>query len=139
MQPQRSLPRLTSVLKKSRTLTDTNSSRTFDRARFSKVYVECALLRASSVSELLRLGKVRTDTVKKASRELLRRFPERFSGDFESDKQVVNALVITPSKRLRNRITGYITRLKVVEAERAAATHVAPDSSESPQPDEGPE
>jgi len=123
----------------SRTLTDTNSSRTFDRARFSKVYVECALLMASSVSELLRLGKVRTDTVKKASRELLRRFPERFSGDFESDKQVVNALVITPSKRLRNRITGYITRLKVVEAERAAATQVAAQSSESPQPDEAPE
>jgi len=69
----------------------------------------------------------------------LRRFPERFSGDFESDKQVVNALVITPSKRLRNRITGYITRLKVVEAERAAATQVAAQSSESPQPDEAPE
>ena len=97
------------------------------------------MLLSSSVSELLGLGKVRTDTVKKASRELLRRFPDRFSGDFESDKEVVNALVITPSKRLRNRIAGYITRLKVVEAERAAATQVAADSSASPEPDEGPE
>lgn len=85
------------------------------------------------------MGKVRTDTVKKASRELLRRFPERFTGDFEADKESVNVLVITPSKRLRNRIAGYITRLKVVEAERAAATQVAAEAAESPGPDEGPE
>ena len=85
------------------------------------------------------MGKVRTDTVKKASRELLRRFPERFTGDFEADKESVNVLVITPSKRLRNRIAGYITRLKVVEAERSAATQVAAEAAESPEPDEGPE
>lgn len=80
------------------------------------------------------MGKVRTETVKRVSRELLRKFPDRFSGDFESDKAVVNDLVITPSKRLRNRIAGYITRLKVVEAERAAATQVAEESAEGPEP-----
>ena len=78
------------------------------------------------------MGKVRTDTVKRASRELIRRFPERFAGNFESDKQAVNELVITPSKRLRNRIAGYVTRLKVVEAERAAATQVATEG-EAPE------
>ncbi len=72
------------------------------------------------------MGKVRTDTVKRISREVLRRFPERFAGDCESDKQAVNDLVSTQSKRLRNRIAGYVTRLKVVEAERAAATHTRP-------------
>ena len=71
------------------------------------------------------MGKVRTDTVKRTSRELLKRFPERFTGEFESDKQAVNELVTTQSKRLRNRIAGYVTRLKVVEAERIAATQVA--------------
>jgi small subunit ribosomal protein S17e len=82
------------------------------------------------------LGKVRTDTIKRISRELLKRFPDRFTGDFESDKQGVNELVVTPSKRLRNRIAGYITRLKVVEAERIAATQV---SAEAPIADIGAE
>jgi small subunit ribosomal protein S17e len=82
------------------------------------------------------LGKVRTETVKRVSRELLKRFPERFSGDFESDKQAVNELVSTQSKRLRNRIAGYVTRLKVVEAERIAATQVAAEAPEAMEPDE---
>jgi small subunit ribosomal protein S17e len=94
---------------------------------------------SSSVPELLSLGKVRTDTVKRISRELLKRFPDRFTGDFESDKQGVNDLVTTPSKRLRNRIAGYITRLKMVEAERAAATEVTVESPEVPEPDIGTE
>jgi small subunit ribosomal protein S17e len=80
------------------------------------------------------LGKVRTETVKRVSREVLKRYPDRFTGDFEADKKAVNELVITQSKRLRNRIAGYVTRLKVVEAERVAATQVAaegPDSDDS--------
>ena len=85
--------------------------------------------------ERFALGKVRTDTVKRISRELLRRYPDRFEGDFENDKQGVNELVTTPSKRLRNRIAGYITRLKVVEAERLAATQAAEETSEAPPMD----
>ena len=77
------------------------------------------------------MGKVRTDTIKRISRELLRRFPDRFTGEWEADKENVNQLVTTQSKRLRNRIAGYVTRLKVVEAERAAATQVAAEGSES--------
>ena len=84
--------------------------------------------------ELLALGKVRIETVKRISRELLRRYPERFTGQFESDKQAVNELVVTESKRLRNRIAGYITRLKVVEAERAAATQVTEEPVEPEEP-----
>ena len=85
--------------------------------------------------ELLSLGKVRIETVKRISRELIRRYPDRFSGEFESDKAAVNDLVITQSKRLRNRIAGYITRLKVVEAERAAATQGSEEISEPSEPD----
>jgi len=84
--------------------------------------------------ERLDLGKVRIETVKRISRELIRRYPDRFTGQFESDKQAVNELVITESKRLRNRIAGYITRLKVVEAERAAATQLTEEASEPEEP-----
>lgn len=89
--------------------------------------------------ELFNVGKVRTDTIKRVSRELVRRFPDRFTGDFESDKEGVNQLVTTQSKRLRNRIAGYVTRLKVIEAERAAATQVAaetPEATDAPPSDE---
>ena len=85
-----------------------------------------------SASGLFELGKVRIDTVKRVSRELLRKYPDGFSGEFESDKQAVNELVITQSKRLRNRIAGYVTRLKVVEAERAAATEVSEEVEPEP-------
>jgi small subunit ribosomal protein S17e len=104
-------------------------------AGISKVYVTFSLLIANSRCELSNLGKVRTDTVKRTSRELIKRFPERFTGDFESDKQAVNDLVQSQSKRLRNRIAGYVTRLKVVEAERAAATQMAAEGTE-PAPDD---
>jgi small subunit ribosomal protein S17e len=103
--------------------------------RISKVYVTFTVLIANSRNELSNLGKVRTDTVKRTSRELIKRFPERFTGDFESDKQAVNDLVDTQSKRLRNRIAGYVTRLKVVEAERIAATQMAAEGTEPAQDD----
>jgi small subunit ribosomal protein S17e len=102
----------------------------------SKVYVECDLLMCGSISGLLRLGKVRIDTVKRTSREVLRRFPEYFTGVWESDKQAVNQLVSTQSKRMRNRIAGYVTRLKVVEAERVAATEVSDEAPEAAEPSE---
>jgi small subunit ribosomal protein S17e len=108
------------------------NNRELDKTGISKVYVGCDWLLSSLISGLFSLGKVRTDTVKRISRELLRRFPDRFTGEFESDKQMVNDLVITPSKRLRNRIAGYITRLKMVEAERAAATQVAAEGEPPP-------
>jgi small subunit ribosomal protein S17e len=108
-------------------------SLTFDRTSISKVYVETSVQEFEI--ERLDLGKVRTDTVKRTSRELIKRYPERFTGDFESDKQAVNDLVTTQSKRLRNRIAGYVTRLKVVEAERIAATQAAAEGSE-PAPED---
>ena len=112
-------------------LCGTISRNSFSEGIISKVYVGYGLLISSSASELLHLGKVRTETVKRVSRELLRRYPDHFTGDFESDKKGVNQLVTTDSKRLRNRIAGYVTRLKVVEAERAAATQVEGESQDS--------
>ena len=83
-------------------------------------------------SELLSFGKVRIETVKRAARELLKRFPDRFTGEFEADKQAVNQLVTTQSKRLRNLIAGYVTRLKVIEAQRKAATEFTAGGPEGP-------
>ena len=61
------------------------------------------------------MGKVRIETVKKTARELMSRYPERFSADYEQNKRVLVELVDVKAKRLRNRIAGYVTRLKRIQ------------------------
>lgn len=57
------------------------------------------------------MGKVRPDHVKTVAQELVERFPDRFSGDFENNKKEVRTLTNVRSKKLRNRIAGYITNI----------------------------
>ena len=57
------------------------------------------------------MGKIRNKEIKKAARELLSRFPDKFSRDFEKNKASVNELNVTANKTLRNKIAGYVTRL----------------------------
>lgn len=57
------------------------------------------------------MGKVRSEQVKALARELMNRFPDRFTADFEANKKVVKNLIRTPSSKLRNLIAGYITHL----------------------------
>jgi len=69
------------------------------------------------------LGKVRPDRVKKVARELLERFPEKFTTNFESNKKLVESLTNISSAKLRNRIAGYITRLlTIMQAAEVAET-----------------
>lgn len=48
--------------------------------------------------------------VKKTGHILMERYPEAFSGDFEHNKESVQALTNIESKGVRNRIAGYVTR-----------------------------
>ncbi len=57
------------------------------------------------------MGKVRIEIVKRASKELMSRYPERFTANFEENKQFLKEIGFTLSKRLRNRVAGYITRM----------------------------
>lgn len=57
------------------------------------------------------MGKVRIGVVKRTARKLLEAYPDLFTEDFEHNKRVVANLVETPSKKLRNQIAGYVTRL----------------------------
>ena len=57
------------------------------------------------------MGKVRTEKIKGTARELVERFPNRFTANFESNKEAVDALTRISSKKLRNQLAGYITRL----------------------------
>jgi len=74
------------------------------------------------------LGKVRTETVKRAARELIERFPNKFTSEYEANKASVNQLLIAPSKKLRNLIAGYVTRLKMTEAKKATLMQLSPEA-----------
>jgi small subunit ribosomal protein S17e len=77
------------------------------------------------------VGKVRIAAVKKVARELVERYPDKFTTDYESNKKVLADLVDAKTKRLRNRVVGYVTRLKIVEIRRASApTEIAPESDQ---------
>ena len=57
------------------------------------------------------MGKVRTEQVKRIARELLDKYPDKFSTDFEKNKQFVTELTNISSTKLRNRVAGYTARL----------------------------
>ena len=56
------------------------------------------------------MGRVKSAQVKKFAKKLLEQHKEHFTGDFERNKKVVSSLIDT-SKKLRNSIAGYVTRL----------------------------
>jgi len=57
------------------------------------------------------VGKVRPALVKRTARELVEKYPELFTADFEHNKKMLKEIADIKSKRLRNRVAGYITRL----------------------------
>ncbi len=67
------------------------------------------------------LGNVKPAFVKRIALELIEKFPEEFTDDFEKNKMLVERLTTISTKNLRNRVAGYITRLmedrKKVEVE----------------------
>lgn len=65
------------------------------------------------------MGKVRTEMIKRISIELLNKYPKSFRLEFEVNKQFLNEIGLDVSKKLRNKIAGYITGLvKIDQAER---------------------
>jgi small subunit ribosomal protein S17e len=64
------------------------------------------------------LGKVRTSLVKRTARELLAKYPDLFTEDFQHNKKVVSQLTVWSSKKLRNQVAGYITSLVKLQKKR---------------------
>lgn len=58
------------------------------------------------------MGRVKTKLLKTATIELMNRYGEKFERNFESNKTIVATHADVSSKKLRNVIAGYATRLK---------------------------
>jgi len=59
---------------------------------------------------------VRTEQIKRTAKELIKRYHEKFSGDFENNKHLVNSLVQGGTPKVKNQIAGYITRSLAAES-----------------------
>lgn len=57
------------------------------------------------------MGRVRTKTVKRASRELIEKYYYKLSEDFHLNKKILDSVAKIATKRLRNKIAGYTTHL----------------------------
>ncbi|XP_072050791.1 small ribosomal subunit protein eS17-like [Amphiura filiformis] len=57
------------------------------------------------------MGRVRTKTVKKAARVIIEKYYTRLTLDFHINKRICEEIAIIPSKKLRNKIAGFVTHL----------------------------
>ncbi len=55
------------------------------------------------------MGNVRTEQIKRIAKELIGRFPDKFSNNFENNKHAVDTLIQGGTTKVRNQIAGYIT------------------------------
>jgi len=61
------------------------------------------------------MGRIKTTFVKRKTKELLKMHGQDFSTDFDKNKDVTKRTTKVNSKKLRNIISGYMTRLKKKE------------------------
>ncbi|CAN8061802.1 unnamed protein product [Agarophyton chilense] len=57
------------------------------------------------------MGRVRTKTVKKSARQVIEKYYSRLTLDFQTNKRICDEVAIIPSKRLRNKVAGFVTHL----------------------------
>jgi small subunit ribosomal protein S17e len=56
------------------------------------------------------MGRIKSMVIKRTSRQLMEQSEDSFEKDFEHNKKALGRSL--PSKKMRNRIAGYVTRLK---------------------------
>ena len=60
------------------------------------------------------MGKVKTEQIKRLAKELMTKFPNKFSTNFDENKLMVSQLTVGATTRVRNQVAGYITRTKIL-------------------------
>ena len=58
------------------------------------------------------MGRIKTALIKRITYQLLESYGDKFKDDFEKNKKLLINYINVHSKKMRNIIAGYITRLK---------------------------
>lgn len=66
------------------------------------------------------LGNVRPNYIKRLAKKLVEEMPDAFSEDFDVNKEVIGQYTNLKSKVMRNRIAGYIAKMKEQKRENNA-------------------
>lgn len=63
------------------------------------------------------MGRIKTKLIKRITLQLVREHEKELKKDYEENKKIVEKLAVFPSKKLRNVIAGYVTRLMKAKEE----------------------
>jgi small subunit ribosomal protein S17e len=58
------------------------------------------------------MGNIRPTYIKRVAIELVKRYPEQFTADFQHNKEMVGKLTDVSTVSMRNKIAGYVTRYR---------------------------
>lgn len=58
------------------------------------------------------MGRIKTQLIKRVTNDLMSQYGSEFKKDFDENKEIVQKHLDVPSKKIRNVIAGYMTRLK---------------------------
>jgi small subunit ribosomal protein S17e len=58
------------------------------------------------------MGNIRPTYIKRVAVELVHRYPDLFTSDYQYNKQMVSKLTDVRSVPMRNKIAGYVTRYR---------------------------
>jgi small subunit ribosomal protein S17e len=64
------------------------------------------------------MGNIRPTYIKRAAIELLKRYPDQFTNDYQHNKEALSRLAEFQSQDLRNKVAGYIVRHRKVLEKR---------------------
>ncbi len=58
------------------------------------------------------MGNIRPTYIKRGAIELVKRYPEKFTDDFQHNKAMVTQMTDITNVRMRNRVAGYLTTFR---------------------------
>jgi len=79
--------------------------------------------------EVINVGNVYTKDIKRVAQELYEKFKDQVTADFYLNKKLVDMYIDVQSKKVKNRIAGYLTRYAKLSKEQATK-EVAEEESE---------
>jgi small subunit ribosomal protein S17e len=80
--------------------------------------------------EVINVGNVYTKDIKRVAQELYEKFKDQVTADFYSNKKLVDMYIDVQSKKVKNRIAGYLTRFAKLSKEQATKEVVEEESEE---------